>query len=135
MVFERFKTINGVAEGPLIADKIPFQFNIDLLGGISFKKGCYLGQELISRSYHTGIVRRRVFPFYLSNEKATLPLNSIIKTLAGKELGKVVHSDGNTGLVLLDYLTISDMADLEFTSPEAGEIMSPYQSEVSKYLE
>ena len=34
----------GILEGPSIIDKIPFQFNLDLLNGISFNKGCYLGQ-------------------------------------------------------------------------------------------
>lgn len=64
-MYERFGILNGVASGPPLVDKIPFQYNLDLLNGISFKKGCYLGQELISRAFHTGIVRRRVFPYHL----------------------------------------------------------------------
>lgn len=63
--YNMYKTLHAVVEGPELVDKIPFHYNIDLLRGISFTKGCYIGQELVARSYHTGIVRRRVFPFIL----------------------------------------------------------------------
>jgi len=39
----------------------PFEGNIDLLNGIAFDKGCYMGQELVSRIHHRGLVKRR-FP-------------------------------------------------------------------------
>ena len=37
--------------------------NIDLLGGISFEKGCYTGQEIIARAHFRGAVKRRMFLF------------------------------------------------------------------------
>ena len=39
----------------------PFEGNIDLLNGIAFDKGCYMGQELVSRIHHRGLVKKR-FP-------------------------------------------------------------------------
>ena len=39
----------------------PFEGNIDLHNGISFNKGCYMGQELVSRIHHRGLVKKR-FP-------------------------------------------------------------------------
>lgn len=38
------------------------EFNVDLMGGIDFNKGCYLGQELVTRTHHRGVVRKRVLP-------------------------------------------------------------------------
>jgi folate-binding protein YgfZ len=35
--------------------------NLDLLDGISFKKGCYTGQEIIARTQHLGRIKRRMF--------------------------------------------------------------------------
>jgi tRNA-modifying protein YgfZ len=35
--------------------------NLDLLGGISFKKGCYTGQEIVARTQHLGRIKRRLF--------------------------------------------------------------------------
>lgn len=39
----------------------PFEGNMDLLNGIAFDKGCYMGQELVSRIHHRGLVKKR-FP-------------------------------------------------------------------------
>lgn len=63
--YEDYLIANGLGQGSQLTEKIPFQYNLDLLKGISFTKGCYIGQELISRAYHTGIVRKRIFPFIL----------------------------------------------------------------------
>jgi folate-binding protein YgfZ len=38
--------------------------NLDLLGGISFEKGCYTGQEIIARTHYRGAVKRRMFRFH-----------------------------------------------------------------------
>lgn len=55
----------GVSEG---ADDLfpgtafPLESNCDYLHGISFHKGCYIGQELTARIHHTGVVRKRLMP-------------------------------------------------------------------------
>ena len=59
------RILKGVAEGqgeiwPEIA--LPQEHNIDYMGGIDFRKGCYVGQELTIRTHHTGVVRKRVLP-------------------------------------------------------------------------
>lgn len=90
--YREFALKNGVVDSKYLVDKIPFQYNMDLLNGISFDKGCYLGQELISRAYHTGIVRKRVFPYELNNKEETMAVDSIVRDRTGKEMGKVVVS-------------------------------------------
>ena len=42
--------LNGIAEGPELTGRIPLEANLDLLHYISFKKGCYTGQELTART-------------------------------------------------------------------------------------
>ena len=37
--------------------------NLDLLGAVSFTKGCYTGQEIIARTHYRGAVKRRMFRF------------------------------------------------------------------------
>lgn len=37
--------------------------NLDLLGGVSFEKGCYTGQEIIARTHFRGAIKRRMFRF------------------------------------------------------------------------
>ncbi|KAF0691961.1 Aste57867_16867 [Aphanomyces stellatus] len=53
----------GVCEGAELRDGIPLEFNFDLLGGVSMTKGCYVGQELISRTHYKGNIRKRAVPF------------------------------------------------------------------------
>ena len=46
-------------------DAIPLEYNLDALHGISYDKGCYVGQELIARTHWSGAVRKRLMPFAL----------------------------------------------------------------------
>lgn len=38
---------------------------MDMMGGVDFRKGCYVGQELTVRTYHTGVIRKRTVPVKL----------------------------------------------------------------------
>jgi len=40
---------------------IPQMLNLDLLGGVSFQKGCYPGQEIVARVHHLGRVKQRLY--------------------------------------------------------------------------
>ena len=52
---------NGAAELPS-AEGAAVESNLELLSGVSFAKGCYLGQELTARTHFRGVVRKRVLP-------------------------------------------------------------------------
>ena len=41
---------------------VPQMVNFDAIGGISFKKGCYPGQEVVARAHYRGAVKRRMYP-------------------------------------------------------------------------
>ncbi len=43
-------------------DAFPHDANLDRLGGVDFGKGCYVGQEVVSRVHHRGTARKRVVP-------------------------------------------------------------------------
>lgn len=63
----------GEVPHSLAHNKLPFQFNYDLLNAISLKKGCYIGQEIVSRGLLTGIIRRRIFPFTINTINGAFP--------------------------------------------------------------
>lgn len=44
----------------MLGDAFPHDALLDQLGGVSFKKGCYVGQEVVSRMQHRGTARKRV---------------------------------------------------------------------------
>lgn len=84
----------------------PLECNADYLHGVSFHKGCYLGQELTARTHHTGVVRKRLMPLRFleesSREIANLRNASVVSEL-GKSVGKVraCRGDSQFGLGLL----------------------------------
>ncbi|KAL3668721.1 hypothetical protein V7S43_006016 [Phytophthora oleae] len=55
----------GVAEGKELVDGIPLECNLDLMQGVSFRKGCYVGQELTARTQFKGNIRKRLVPVAL----------------------------------------------------------------------
>lgn len=62
-LYTRLRIDNCVAEGGVdyaSADLFPHDVNLDQTGGVSFSKGCYVGQEVVSRMQHRGTARRRV---------------------------------------------------------------------------
>ncbi|KAJ7667956.1 Aminomethyltransferase folate-binding domain-containing protein [Mycena polygramma] len=59
------RILHGVPEG--LTDipamhAFPMESNLDFMGGLDFHKGCYVGQELTVRTFHTGLVRKRILP-------------------------------------------------------------------------
>ncbi|KAK7682557.1 hypothetical protein QCA50_014357 [Cerrena zonata] len=59
------RILHGIPEGSTDitpTQAFPMDSNLDIMGALDFRKGCYVGQELTVRTYHTGVVRKRVFP-------------------------------------------------------------------------
>ncbi|KAK6074448.1 folate-binding protein YgfZ [Seiridium cupressi] len=82
--------LRGVAEGPgeIIPDKtLPLDANIDLMGGIDFRKGCYVGQELTIRTKHRGVVRKRILPCMVYGEDEPMPQELVYRATPENELG------------------------------------------------
>ncbi|KAG7393264.1 Iron-sulfur clusters incorporation protein [Phytophthora pseudosyringae] len=67
----------GVAEGKELVDGIPLECNLDLMQGVSFRKGCYVGQELTARTQFKGNIRKRLVPVALIPSEQ----QDVVKTL------------------------------------------------------
>lgn len=62
--YETTRMILGLPEGSKdLKNKFPLQMNLHYLNGVSFDKGCYIGQELTQRTYFTGVTRKALLPF------------------------------------------------------------------------
>ena len=61
---------SGVAmiTGPIVEAFVPQMLNYESVGGVSFKKGCYPGQEIVARSQYRGTLKRRA---YLAHTEGT----------------------------------------------------------------
>ncbi len=52
---------------------VPQMANMELIGGVSFTKGCYPGQEIVARSQYLGKVKRRMYRAHLQSDVAPQP--------------------------------------------------------------
>ncbi|XP_051166520.1 putative transferase CAF17 homolog, mitochondrial [Leptopilina boulardi] len=90
--YHEFRYKLGIAEGvdDLPPGKpLPLDINGDYLHGISFHKGCYIGQELTARTHYTGIVRKRLMPLLFNDvPKNLLNYDETIVNELGKPVGK-----------------------------------------------
>jgi len=95
----------GVCEGTvdLIPEKsLPLESNCDFMHGVSFHKGCYIGQELTARTHHTGVIRKRLMPLTFDNQINFKPEEpNDVKNESSTAVGKVRNVIGRHGLGLL----------------------------------
>ena len=72
---------------------LPMEINLDLLGGISFEKGCFIGQEVNARMKYRGLVKRKYVPVNFKNKNFSFSnLDKIDKRifLKEQEIGEVI---------------------------------------------
>lgn len=73
----------------------------DELGGVDWKKGCYMGQELTARTKYRGLVKKRLTPVrVVDGAEGDLSPNTPV-TAEGKEVGTLFSTAGDVGLALL----------------------------------
>jgi len=91
----------GVPEGGrdyAFGDTFPHEACYDLLGGVDFRKGCYVGQEVVSRMQHRGTARTRVV---MVSAQSDLPETSTELLADGKPVGKTGIPSGNIAIALV----------------------------------
>ena len=79
-------------------DAFPHEADMDQLGGVDFAKGCYVGQEVVSRMEHRGIARTRIVA--LGYEGATPQAGAAI-TAGERAVGTVGSATGGHGIALV----------------------------------
>ena len=68
--YELYRYKNCIPEGPkeiISGVSLPLETNLDLLEGISFEKGCFIGQEVNARIKWKGLVKKKYVPIELIN--------------------------------------------------------------------
>ena len=106
--YEAHRIAIGAPKGGLdfpYGDAFPHDANMDLLNGVDFEKGCYVGQEVVSRMRHRGGARKRIVRVKLAAPGA--PVGAPV--LAGETLvGSLGSSAGADALALLRLDRIAD---------------------------
>lgn len=69
----------------------PHQINLQLIGGVSFNKGCYTGQEIIARMQYLGKLKQHMVRVSFVSEKVFAP-GTKLYNLTGLEVGELVDA-------------------------------------------
>jgi tRNA-modifying protein YgfZ len=101
----------GVPEGGkdyAFGDAFPHEALFDQLHGVSFEKGCYVGQEVVSRMQNRGTARRRIVPVIADSP---LPARGASIAAAGVEIGTLGSVAGPRGLAPIRLDRAAELID------------------------
>jgi tRNA-modifying protein YgfZ len=106
--YEAHRIAAGVPRGGLdfaYGDAFPHETNMDRLNGVDFDKGCYIGQEVVSRMQHRGSARTRMVKVLLEGPRP----ETGVRILAGsKVVGTMGSASGTIGLALIRTDRVAD---------------------------
>ena len=105
----------GQVFGTTREEFIPQMLNLQAVGGVSFKKGCYTGQEIVARMQYLGKLKRRLYRLTLEGEALPEPGAALFSPVHASAVGNVVvAAHAESGIELL--------AVLQADAAESGEI-------------
>jgi len=106
--YERHRIALGIPQGGVdfkFGEAYPHEADMDQLGGVDFAKGCYVGQEVVSRMEHRGIARTRAVPIRY-DDVAPAPGAAV---MAGeRQVGTMGSAAAGRGLALLRLDRVAD---------------------------
>jgi tRNA-modifying protein YgfZ len=126
--YDAARVAAGIPEGGLdfaYGDAFPHEANMDLIAGVDFTKGCYVGQEVVSRTKHRNLARKRVVPYRAQGEA---PAPGVSVHAGETNIGLTGSRSGDIGLALIRVDKLADAAaagvaataegvNLEFSPP------------------
>jgi tRNA-modifying protein YgfZ len=106
--YEAHRIALGVPRGGLdfiYGDAFPHETDMDQLGGVDFAKGCFVGQEVVSRIEHRGTARNRVVPVTFDDfaPEAGTPVSA-----GEKAVGTLGSSAQGRGVAMLRLDRVAD---------------------------
>lgn len=109
--YEAHRIALGVPRGGLdfmYSDAFPHETNMDRLAGVDFDKGCYVGQEVVSRMQHRGTARTRSVKVLLEDSSP----EAGVSVMAGdKSVGTMGSSAQGKGIALVRIDRVADALD------------------------
>ena len=100
----------------------PHEANFDQFGAVSFSKGCYIGQEVVSRMEHRATARSRILP--VAFDGAAPPRDAAIKS-GEKTIGSVLSSVGNRALALIRLDRLGEAEEPLLTDNVSTTVQKP----------
>ncbi|KPX34094.1 Uncharacterized protein ALO77_03303 [Pseudomonas coronafaciens pv. garcae] len=123
----------GQVFGSTREEFIPQMINLQAVGGVSFKKGCYTGQEIVARMQYLGKLKRRLYRLTLKGDQVPEPGTAVFSPVHASAVGNVVIAAQAGQAVELLAVLQGDAAEngrIHLGSPEGAALQMsdlPYQ--------
>jgi tRNA-modifying protein YgfZ len=101
---------------------VPQMINLDLIGGVSYDKGCYPGQEIVARMHYRGTLKQRMYLAKVASSEHPQPGERLYSPDFGEQAcGTVVNaarsSEGGHDLLAVIQISATDRGNVHWKSP------------------
>jgi tRNA-modifying protein YgfZ len=132
--YHRIRIGLGVPAGGLdysLGDTFPHEANYDRIAGVSFSKGCFVGQEVVARMQNKTVVRKRVVKVM---GEAALHSGASVQ-IGDAEIGRIGSTDGVSALALLRLDRALEAAKASQPLTADGVILTVAPDELALYAQ
>jgi len=131
--YEAHRIALGIPHGGVdfrYGDAFPHETDMDQLGGVDFTKGCYVGQEVVSRMEHRGIARTRTVPVRYDGAP---PQVGVAVTAGERQIGTMGSTANGHGIALLRLDRVADALSRGDTFLAGGVAVRPIKPEWARF--
>lgn len=101
---------------------VPQMVNLELINGVSFKKGCYPGQEIVARMQYLGKLKKRMYRAHIESNEKILAGDNLYSGSSGnsQSIGNIVNAqpspDGGYDVLAVIQITEADQGEVRLTN-------------------
>ena len=131
--YDRHRVALGIPSGGVdfrYGDAFPHEADMDQLGGVDFDKGCYVGQEVVSRTEHRGIARTRTV---VVRFEGTAPAAGESVMAGDRQVGTMGSAAAGHGLALLRLDRVADALSRGEELVAGGVVIRPLKPEWARF--
>ena len=131
--YEAHRIALGIPQGGIdfsYGDAFPHEADMDQLGGVDFAKGCYVGQEVVSRMEHRGIARTRAVAVRYDG---AAPAAGVAVVAGERQVGTMGSAAAGHGLALLRLDRVADAASRGEELIAGGVAIRPIKPEWARF--
>lgn len=125
--YDSFRLSMGVPDGrrDISPEKMHLvEANLEQLSGVSFKKGCFTGQELNARVYNRGLVKKRLLPMQVEQDVSS---GDTVTDQSGKKIGTVTSQTGRYALALVKLESAREILAAPYEAQVNGNNVELYK--------
>jgi tRNA-modifying protein YgfZ len=104
---------------------VPQMANLDLLGGVSFDKGCYPGQEIVARTRYLGTLKRRMYLAHVDATSPPMPGENLFSPETGEQSSGVLVNAAPAPCGGYDILAVIQISSVEANEVHLGSPEGP----------